>query len=125
MASHAAETPLPQTEEHSAAGCKPEGMNTNVRDNPALRGNVPMAIEMALCRNYIVEMGGEGEKGGFVDGHVLRNIGVDVSAYTTAESIVIQSRIQCPIVYDAEDQVDFLRTLYWSIGTVLQALDVT
>ena len=35
-----------------------------------------MSIKMVLCRNYIVEMGGEGEKEGFVDGHVLRNIGV-------------------------------------------------
>ena len=84
-----------------------------------------MAIEMALCRNYIVARGGEDEKEGFVDGHVLRNIGVDVSASTTAESIVVQTRIQCPIAYDAEDEVDFLRTLYWSIGTVVQALEVT
>jgi hypothetical protein len=100
-------------------------MIRNVRDNPAIRGNVPMAIKMALCRNYIVERGGEGEKEDFFDGHELRNIGVDVSVSTTADSIVVQTRIQCPIAYDAEDEVDFLRTLYWSIGTVLQALEVT
>jgi hypothetical protein len=100
-------------------------MNTNVRDNPAIRGNVPMAIEMALCRNYIVARGGEGEKESFVDGHVLGNIGVDVSVSTTAESFVVQTRIQCPNACDADDQVLFYRTLLWSIGTVLQAMDET